>query len=530
MLMPLRILLLAAATLAAPVSARADSASLMSQAQLANPVRYSYATTQGAEMRSTTDNRAFSVWWQPSAGTTPKGVIVALHGHGSWATDEFYLWHPYAKSRGYAVLALQWWFGGGESTADYYTPAEMYPLVAKLLSDKGVRPGSAMFVGYSRGSANSYALAALDHAGTGRRYFGLVLSNAGGATLNYPPNQSIMAGDFGPSPYAGLSWAMYCGEKDPDPAINGCPAMNAARDWVTQYGANVVLFIDDPTGDHGGFMTNSANVETALATYATVLEAATTVPTCTLSASATSVSPGASVTLSAVCHPGATAYAWTGGTCAGNASASCNVTPVATTTYTVAGSDAAGWGPATSVTITVADRTAPTVPTQLVATGVDTTHVTLGWAGATDDVGVGSYRVMRNGTQVASVAATTYADSGLAPATAYTYTVSACDDAGNCSAASAGLSVQTAAPLTNVLSNAEADCLFNWGEDHYPAALSPSRAASQALAPYYYRRYDGSNSYLGVSSTDNHLYYLDASGTLTDLGLAATWSAQAGCR
>jgi len=323
---------------------------------------------------------------------------------------------------------------------------------------------------------------------------------------------------------------MYCGEKDPDPAINGCPAMNAARDWVTQYGANVVLFIDDPTGDHGGFMTNSANVETALATYATVLEAATTVPTCTLSASATSVSPGASVTLSAVCHPGATAYAWTGGTCAGNASASCNVTPVATTTYTVAGSDAAGWGPATSVTITVADRTAPTVPAQLVATGVDTTHVTLGWAGATDDVGVGSYRVMRNGTQVASVAATTYADSGLAPATAYTYTVSACDDAGNCSAASAGLSVQTAAPLTNVLSNAEADCLFNWGEDHYRAALSPSRAASQALAPYYYRRYDGSNSYLGVSSTDNHLYYLDASGTLTDLGLAATWSAQAGCR
>lgn len=530
MLMPLRILLLAAATLAAPVSARADSASLMSQAQLANPVRYSYAATQGAEMRATTDSRAFSIWWQPSAGTAPKGVIVTLHGHGSWATDEFYLWHPYAKSRGYAVLALQWWFGGGESTADYYTPADMYPLMAKLLSDKGVRPGSAMFVGYSRGSANSYALAALDHASTGRRHFGLVLSNAGGATLNYPPNQSIMAGDFGPSPYAGLSWAMYCGEKDPDPEINGCPAMNAARDWVTQYGANVVLFIDDPTGDHGGFMTNSANVETALATYATVLEAATTVPTCTLDASATSVSPGASVTLSAVCHPGAAAYTWTGGTCAGNASASCNVTPVATTTYTVAGSDAAGWGPATNLTITVADRAGPTVPTQLVATGIDTTHVTLGWAGATDDVGVSSYRVMRDGTQVASVAATTYADSGLAPATAYTYTVSACDAAGNCSAASTGLSVQTATPLTNVLSNTEADCLFNWGEDHYPAALSPARAASQALAPYYYRRYDGSNSYLGVSSTDNHLYYLDARGTLTDMGLAATWSAQAGCR
>lgn len=526
----LRALLLLTIAAIAPLRAQADSASLMAQAQLAKPSRYAYTTTQGAEIRATSDNRAFTVWWQPTAGNAPNGVIVILHGHGSWAVDEFALWHPYAQTRGYAILALQWWFGAGETTADYYAPNDMYPLISRLLADKGVRTGTVLFVGYSRGSANSYAVAALDHSSTGQRYFGLVLSNAGGVAQDYPPNQAIVAGAFGPAPYAGLSWAMYCGELDPDPTMNGCPAMTAARDWVTRYGANVVLFIDDPTGDHGGFMTHSANVETALNTYATVLSAATTVPACTLSASATSLGIGGSATLSASCSPVASAYQWTGGTCAGNSTASCTVTPGTTTTYSVAGSDAAGWGAAVSITITVADRSAPTVPTQLAATAIATTQVTLGWAASSDDVGVTSYRISRDGAQVGSATGSTYTDSGLSPSTDYTYTVSACDAAGNCSAGSPGLGVRTTTAVTNVLSSTEADCLFAWGEDHYPEALSPARPPSQTYTPYYYRRYAASNSYLGVSSADNHLYYVDATGTFKDLGLAATWSAQAGCR
>jgi hypothetical protein len=60
---------------------------------------------------------------------------------------------------------------------------------------------------------------------------------------------------------------MYCGEKDPEPNRDGCPAMTAAKSWVTQYGASVKLLIDDPVGDHTGFMTNSANVNAALAQF-----------------------------------------------------------------------------------------------------------------------------------------------------------------------------------------------------------------------------------------------------------------------
>lgn len=247
------------------LAAQADSTSLLSQARANNATRYQFALSNNAEIRNTSDDKAFTLWWQPTA-TTPAGVIVTLHGHGSYATDDFYLWQPYAQSKGYALLALQWWFGGGETASDYYLPHEMYPIIANLLIEKGVKPGAVLFQGYSRGSANSYAVTALD-AVSGNRFITMTLSNAGGAITDFPPNREIVAGVFGAKPFTSIQWVMYCGEKDPDPDINGCPAMTAAKDWVTKYGATFKLLIDDPNGDHGGFMTNSANVNTALAQF-----------------------------------------------------------------------------------------------------------------------------------------------------------------------------------------------------------------------------------------------------------------------
>lgn len=246
-------------------AAHADSASLLLQAKAANAVRYQFAVTNNAELRNTSDNKAFTLWWQATSGA-PSGVIVTLHGHGSYATDEFYLWQPYAQARGYAILALQWWFGGGETSADYYLPQDMYPIIASLLKEKGVVPGTVLFHGYSRGSANSYGVTALDTA-SGNRYFHMTLSNAGGAASDFAPNQQIAAGAYGAQPFSGVYWTMYCGELDPDPAINGCVAMKAAKEWVTKYGATVTLLIDDPVGGHGGFMTNSTNVNAALAQF-----------------------------------------------------------------------------------------------------------------------------------------------------------------------------------------------------------------------------------------------------------------------
>ena len=73
----------------------------------------------------------------------------------------------------------------------------------------------------------------------------------------------------------------------------------------------------------------------------------------------------------------------------------------------------------------------------LSASAVTATGATISWTASTDDVAVTGYKVFRNATQVpGTVAGTSFTDSGLAPSTTYSYTVSAFDAAGNNSAQS----------------------------------------------------------------------------------------------
>jgi chitodextrinase len=76
--------------------------------------------------------------------------------------------------------------------------------------------------------------------------------------------------------------------------------------------------------------------------------------------------------------------------------------------------------------------------------------INLSWIGSTDNVAVTGYRVFRNSIQVGTTTAptTTFADTGLTPATTYTYTVAAVDAAGNVSTVSASATATTTAPDT----------------------------------------------------------------------------------
>ncbi|MGW4057453.1 discoidin domain-containing protein [Amycolatopsis sp. NPDC004747] len=91
------------------------------------------------------------------------------------------------------------------------------------------------------------------------------------------------------------------------------------------------------------------------------------------------------------------------------------------------------------------DTQAPSIPAGLAAGTATATSVPLSWSAATDNVGVTGYDILRNGTVVATSATTSYTDSGLTPATSYTYAVRARDAAGNVSAASAPITAKTAA-------------------------------------------------------------------------------------
>ena len=75
------------------------------------------------------------------------------------------------------------------------------------------------------------------------------------------------------------------------------------------------------------------------------------------------------------------------------------------------------------------------------------------------------------------------------------------------------------------------DCVFNWAEQTYPNLFSPAGAMSQTQSNYYLRYYQKTNSYLGVSSTDNNVYYLSAAGgNPQNVGSLSTFMKTAGCK
>lgn len=118
--------------------------------------------------------------------------------------------------------------------------------------------------------------------------------------------------------------------------------------------------------------------------------------------------------------------------------------------YRVAARDLAG--NTTSATTSVngggaTDTTPPSTPGAFAVTTPGATTAALSWTASTDNVGVASYTILRGGTAVASVAATStsYVDSGLNPATAYTYQVAAKDVSGNASTPTDAITVTTPA-------------------------------------------------------------------------------------
>jgi chitodextrinase len=102
------------------------------------------------------------------------------------------------------------------------------------------------------------------------------------------------------------------------------------------------------------------------------------------------------------------------------------------------------------------DTEAPSVPTDLVATQVTQTTVTLAWKASTDNVGVTGYRLYEYLTvnhfysywllRIDDIKLATVRVTGLEPGSAHRYAVTAFDSAGNGSARSATLRVRNLRP------------------------------------------------------------------------------------
>lgn len=236
---------------------------LLDKAKTITPTRYQYAIDQGAKILPTTDGNSFYLTWRPAGATASTPYVVTSHGSTGWAFDEFFLWKSYAEKYGYSILALQWYFPPGPGAEKYYEPADTHREFRAALKAAGALETNNLLHGFSRGSANIYAVHTLDRQ-SGDRYYAMAIANSGGASVGFPFNDAITAGAYGYNNFSGTYWTMFCGGRDPNPDRDGCPGMRRTQEWVTRFGGVVSLFIQDDAADHGGFHQTPTYVQQAL--------------------------------------------------------------------------------------------------------------------------------------------------------------------------------------------------------------------------------------------------------------------------
>jgi chitodextrinase len=114
--------------------------------------------------------------------------------------------------------------------------------------------------------------------------------------------------------------------------------------------------------------------------------------------------------------------------------------------YDAAGNVSAQTDAVSATTPAVPDTTAPSVPTDLVATAISASQINLAWTASTDNVALEGYKIYRGGVLVATSPTNSYSDIGLTASTSYTYNVAAYDTVHNISAQSNSATVTTLAP------------------------------------------------------------------------------------
>lgn len=223
------------------------------------------AHAQPAQQIPSSDGSLTHAAWKPSGKV--ERWIVSLHGTGGSAKKDLEIWQRSLggrqegpHSRGVAILSIQWWREQGNA---YLAPFDIYREIDFAASKLEIKPGTSLLHGFSRGSANLYAVAALDH-GRGRKLFSLYVASSGGVALDYPPTRAILDGRYGQRPLAGTRWITACGDRDPNPDRDGCPGMRRTAQWLKEQGAILLDAIEDPQSGHGALQLNPRNAERLL--------------------------------------------------------------------------------------------------------------------------------------------------------------------------------------------------------------------------------------------------------------------------
>ena len=212
---------------------------------------------------STEDNNQYFYYGAPAGqnNASPKKIIITLHGTEGSAETDYGVWKPLIKDSGFALAALNWWDGSGDKISDYSTPEMINEYIHEFLEDQGYTTDDlVVFQGFSRGSANSYSVVAIDQASS-NPYIKIAVSSSGGVESGYyesttksvPPSMQSNI-------YSKVEWILACGGKDSNPNRDGCPAMEQTKQFVIDKGATVLGLLQDPNAGHGALTTSSLNL------------------------------------------------------------------------------------------------------------------------------------------------------------------------------------------------------------------------------------------------------------------------------
>ncbi len=116
-----------------------------------------YAINNGVQVVGTSDNKSFYLKWLPTGATaslTP--MLVTLHGSNGRAFNEFFNWHQRAQAKGVGIIALQWYKGAASNS--YFNDDTIYNYIKTALTAVNYPVNKALYHGFSRGSARSYAM------------------------------------------------------------------------------------------------------------------------------------------------------------------------------------------------------------------------------------------------------------------------------------------------------------------------------------------------------------------------------------
>jgi hypothetical protein len=209
----------------------------------------------------------FLVWVPPGYSQMEhRRVTVALHGSGGTAYAEAQDELAMARIYNYAVVGIQWWLGKPES---YLSPLEVYRLTDTALRYMNYKYGADLkkvcLEGFSRGSAISYETTFYDRLYR-TDYFALTVSHSGGIPGDQPTPffRELLSGKYGPSPFQGTHFFMYCGMKDEEWGTRQCDYVSYASKIIEKYGAVIEQFIIDADGSHRGYRLTPAYNEAAV--------------------------------------------------------------------------------------------------------------------------------------------------------------------------------------------------------------------------------------------------------------------------